>query len=71
VAVPFTISTKTVFGVRSSDSRPDYPLGTLAERNDLFVGQVNETSLIEWEGLVRFNISGSVMDLTPGQPVRA
>lgn len=58
-------------GVGPTDGRPDYPLGTLAERTDLFAGTVNETTLIEFEGLIQFHVRGTVVDQTPGQPIRA
>lgn len=61
----------SVLGLTATTARPDYPLGTLAERQDIFVGQTAETSLIEVEGVVSFSIAGTVVDQTPGVPVRA
>jgi len=52
-------------------ARFDYPKGTLAERTDLFVGTVNETTLVEWEGVCQFHVRGTIVDMTPGQPVRS
>lgn len=59
-----------VAGGDTSTGRLDYPLGTLAERNQLFVGQTNESSLIQIDGVVSFDIASSVIDTTPGVPNR-
>jgi len=58
-------------GCVDTTARFDYPKGTLAERTDLFVGTVNETTLVEWEGVIQFHIKGTIVDMTPGQPVRS
>lgn len=65
-----TSLTGAITGGDVTSGRLDYPLGTLAERNQLFVGQVNETSLIQLDGVISFDIASSVVDTTPGVPNR-
>ena len=57
----------TVLGINQTSGRADYPLGTLAERNSLFVGTTNETNLVESEGTIAFQINSTVRDLSPGR----
>ena len=56
-----------MLGINQTSGRADYPLGTLAERNSLFVGTTNETNLVESEGTIAFQINSTVRDLSPGR----
>lgn len=51
--------------------RPDYPDGTATERGIFFTGTTAETQCIEIEGFISLQIAGTVVDMTPGQPVRS
>lgn len=52
--------------------RPDYMAGTLGSWGTFFAGAgVAGTTMIQAEGYIRPTIQGSVVDLTPGVPIRA
>ena len=60
----------TVTGL-NAEFRPDYPLGSQAERNNVFAGTTNEVSLIQVEGVITFDVASSIIDTTPGVPDRS
>lgn len=69
--IPTAERVKLPMSFNLNTGRYDYPGGSLAEANIFFAGTTNETNLVQIDGLFTPHIRSTVVDTTPGVPVRA